>query len=195
MDLYLRNKNTLDTYNINTKLRLIHFFAQWHAENNLKLTRESLYYKTVESARNTFKTPFNKKTDKFVSSYLNNSEKMANYVYANRMGNGDEKSGDGFLFRGGGGFQITGFDNYYELSIDTGIDYVYDPNIITNEFEGIISMCWYWNKNNLNKWADLDNLDAVSDIINIGKITKAIGDSNGYNHRLKWYNHYKTVFK
>lgn len=194
MNLALRYRSLLNSYGINTPLRLAHAFTQFDAENGgLVAKEESLYYKTIESLRKTFYTPFKGKTDEFVSQYLRNSEKCANYVYANRMGNGNEASGDGFKYRGRG-FQITGKNNYIKLSKDTRIDYLSNPELLNREADAVISMCWYWKSINANKYADEDNLDAISDLINIGRITEKYGDANGFQHRKELLRKYKIEF-
>lgn len=195
MNLAVKYKTLLNGYYINTPLRLAHAFTQFHAENGgLVAKEESLYYKTIESLRKTFYTPFKGKTDEFVSQYLRNSEKCANYVYANRMGNGNEASGDGFKFRGRG-FQITGKNNYIKLSKDTKIDYLSNPELLNREADAVISMCWYWKSINGNKYADEDNLDAISDLVNKGRLTSAYGDANGFAHRKDLLKKYKLEFK
>lgn len=192
-DFKTKYKTLLNAFGINTKLRYDHFMTQLEHESGLEPKRESLYYKTIEGARRVFKTPFDGKSDEFVSKYLFNSEKMANYVYANRMGNGDEASGDGFRFRAGGFIGVTGRANFLVMSKDTRIDFINDPDIINTEANALISALWYWQKANLNKHADNDDLEAISDIINIGRQTKAQGDSNGFKHRKELYGKYKKL--
>jgi predicted chitinase len=75
-----------------------------------------------------------------------------------------ENSGDGF--RGGGIFQNTFRNSYLKLSKDTRIDFIGNPDLITVEANAVIAALEYWKNNNLNKYADLDDLDAISDIIN-----------------------------
>ena len=188
MNLHEKYKTLLNRYEINTPLRIAHAMTQLEHENpNNKA--ESLYYKTIQSLRKTFYTPFKNKSDAFVSQYLKNTEKCANYVYANRMGNGSEKSGEGFKYRARG-FGITGKENYFRLQIDTDIQFLKNPDLLLEEANMVLSMCWYWKKLNLNKYADRDDLDAISDLINIGRLTEREGDANGYDKRkellLKW---------
>ena len=193
IDFKTKYKTLLNAYGIYTKLRYDHFMAQIEHESGLQPKRESLYYKTVEGARRVFKTPFENKSDDFVKQYLFNSEKMANYVYANRMGNGGVESGDGFKFRAGGFIGVTGRANFLVMSKDTRIDFMKDPDIINTEANALIASLWYWQKANLNKHADNDDLEAISDIINIGKPTKTQGDSNGFKHRKELYAKYKKL--
>ncbi len=183
MMLHQKYRTLFEDYGVNTPLRLAHWYAQMEHESNLTPQRESLFFTTILGLRKTFFSPFKGKSDSFVSQYLRNTEKCANYVYANRMGNGSESSGDGFKYRGAGFIQITGKNNFKKLSDYTAIDYISRPNLLENEADAVISALWYWKVNKLNRFADLDSLDALSDLINIGRITKAYGDSNGFNHR------------
>lgn len=193
-ELSKKYKSLLDKKGINTPIRLAHFFAQLDHESNLVPKRESLYYTTTENARATFKTPFKGKTDVFVNSYLKNSIKMANYVYANRMGNGNEASGDGYKNRGGGYMQHTGADEMKILKARTGIDFVSNPDLLKEEANAIIAAIDFWNRRGLSSFADKDDLDGVSDLINIGKLTVTYGDANGFKKRKEKLNYYKAVF-
>lgn len=193
MNFKKKYKTLLAAFNISTKLRYDHFMAQLEHESGLKLVRESLYYKTVESARKNFKSPFKGKSDDFVKQYLFNSEKMANYVYANRMGNGNEASGDGFKYRAGGYIGITGKNMYLLLSKDVRIDFMEDPDQILTEANSLISSLWFWEKNKLNQYADKNDLDAISDAINIGRQTEKEGDANGYADRKLTYKRYEAM--
>lgn len=195
MQLNQKYKSLLDKSGINTFLRLSHFFGQREHENGNGGKRESGYYTTIKGLRNTFKTPFKGKTDAFVSQYLKNSVKCLNYVYANRMGNGNEQSGDGYFFRGGGDFQTTGRSQYTYLQKVTGIPFVSNPDLILEEANSLISAITYWNDHNLNRYADEDNIDVISDIINIGSITRAYGDSNGFTDRVAKVNKWKQILK
>lgn len=190
MNLHTKYKTILSKAGINTPLRLAYFFAQIDHESGLKPVSESFnyspkrlvevfpkYFPTIESARKIiFRT------------------EIANKVYANRMGNGNEQSGDGYRFRGRGFIQITGYDNYKNLSTHTGVNYVKNPDLLLNEADAMISAIWYWEVSKLNQYADKDDLDSVSDLINIGRKTVKIGDANGYAHRLERLNHYKKFF-
>lgn len=186
MELANKYKTLLEKNNINTPLRKAHFFAQIHHESGLKSIRESLYYKTIKGLRDTFYTPFKDKTDDFVSQYLRNSEKCANYVYANRGGNGNEASGDGFKYRGGGFIQNTFKNAYVNLAKDTNIPFDKNPDLITEEANAMIAALWFWNKNSLNKHADADDIKKVTKIIN--------GGYNGLSHRTELLKKYKEIF-
>lgn len=186
-------KNEFIAYDVNTPLRVAHFMGQLEHESNLIPKRESLYFKTIEGLKNTFYTPFKDKTDSFVKSFLRNSEATANYVYANRGGNGDRNSGDGFKFRGGGLLQNTFRNGYAWLTKQTGIDFLNNPDLILEEKNAVICALEFWKANKLNKYADLDDLDAVSDQINIGRQTEKVGDANGYKDRQDCLKKWKLI--
>jgi len=86
-------------------------------------------------------------------TYERKPEMIANRVYANRMGNGNEQSGDGWKYRGRGFLQITGRENYLLLSKDTRIDFLNNPDLLLEEANAMISALWFWQKNNLNSFA------------------------------------------
>ena len=110
---------------------------------------------------------------------------IANRVYASRMGNGDEHSGDGFRYCGRGLIQLTGKDNYtrFAESIETPVEDI--PEFLAT-FEGAVqSACWFWETNNLNQWADTDDILTLTKRINGGTI--------GLEDRKKHYEHAKHV--
>jgi putative chitinase len=116
----------------------------------------------------------------------NKQEAIANLIYANRMGNGNESSGDGYRFRGRGLIQLTGRSNYQafadslEMSIDDVPEYL-------GTFEGAAqSACWFWETNNLNKFADAGDILGMTKRINGGTI--------GLEDRKKHYDHALHIF-
>ena len=121
-----------------------------------------------------------------------NPEKIASKVYANRMGNGDEASKDGWKFKGRGYIQLTGKDNYKAFS-----EWAKEPSILTNpdqvaedKYAGL-SAIWFWNKNGLSKIADTDNL---RDNATVEKITKRVnGGTHGLVDRVERFNNYKKL--
>ena len=190
MNLALRYRTLLTSYGINTPLRLAHFFAQIDAESGLKPISENLNY-SAERLLVIFPKYFNKEQS---LAYARQQSRIANRVYANRMGNGDEALGDGWKYRGRGFIQITGKDNYRFLSKDTRIDYLNNPDWLLREADSLIAALWYWKKIKANEYADKDNLDAISDLINIGRVTSKIGDANGFLHRKECLRKYKLEF-
>lgn len=190
-ELSKKYKSLLEKHKINTPLRLAHFFAQLDHESSLVPKRENLNY-SAEGLLKTFKKYFNTTTAK---QYARQPEKIANKVYANRMSNGNEDSGDGWKYRGAGLLQHTGKAEYMILTARTGIDYVKNPEKLNNEADALIAAIDYWNRLGLSNYADKDDLDAISDLINIGRRTTTYGDSNGFADRKAKLIKYKSVFK
>lgn len=193
--LFIRN-------GINTPLRLAHFWAQCYHESGLVPRRENLNY-SYDRLIQIFKRKFDLNKDKVLSEQelkkvkeiARNPQKAGNFIYANVNGNGNEASGDGWKYRGGGLIQITAKNNYAALSKATKVNFLQNPDLILEEANSLVAALWFWNVNNLNKYADRDDLDAVSDIINIGKLTALKGDANGFEDRRKHLTVYKTIFK
>lgn len=167
--------------NITTKLRKAHLLAQLEHESNLKPVEENLNYSEAGLLR-VFSKYFNADTAK---EYARKPEAIANIVYANRMGNGDTSSGDGWRYRGRGFIQLTGKNNYTALSKDTGIDYINNPDLLLREADAMISALWFWKKNNLNRYADRNDIKGLTRRIN--------GGYNGLNHRINLFRKYMNI--
>lgn len=121
-------------------------------------------------------------------------ESIANRIYAGRMGNGDEASGDGYRYRGQGLIQLTGKDNYVLAERETQIPLVTHPDMAREIEKGAMIAGWFWKRNDCNQLADHDYFDAISDAINIGHHTARIGDANGYADRFNRWKKARTVF-
>lgn len=183
MNLQEKYKSLLNSYQVNTQLRIAHFMAQIEHESNLKPVSENLNY-SAEGLMITFKKYFPNPT--MANFYAKKPIKIANRVYADRMGNGNETSGDGYKFRGRGFIQITGKSNYLVLSKDTKINCYNNPNLLLKEANSMISALWFWQKNKLNDLADKNDIVGITKKIN--------GGTNGLEHRkklLKKYNYEK----
>jgi putative chitinase len=161
----------LPVYEINTPERVAAFIAQCaHESGNFKFLKENLNYKAA-SLRKVFPKYF--PTDELAEEYAskpNKQEAIANRIYANRMGNGDEASGDGFRYLGRGLIQLTGKNNYtiFAASIETPLEQI--PEYLQT-FEGAVqSACWFWEQNNINQWADKRDIVTMSKRINGGTI-------------------------
>lgn len=181
-------------FNVNTQLRLSHFVGQMSAESNLKPIEENLRY-SEGRLLDVFPKYFTPITAK---QYAMQPSKIANRVYANRMGNGDENSGDGYRFRGRGFLMITGKNNYRALTEwanKNGIDadYLNNPDLLLREADSIISALWYWSVNNINQYADKDDILSVSRIINVGN-AKSNVTPHGMQNRIIATNKFKKVF-
>ena len=165
---------TLPKYGIaDSRVRLAHFFSQvLHESGCMRYDMENLNY-SAKSLRAVFGKYF--KTLSQAESYARQPEKIANRVYANRMGNGSESSGDGWRYRGRGLIQLTGKNNYKVFARWIGDDQVLaDPDIVASEY-AVHSAVFYWDKNNLNKVADRDDVVVMTKRIN--------GGTNGLAHR------------
>lgn len=168
-------------YAIDTPLRVAAFIAQCaHESANFTRISENLYYR-AEGLVKTFPRYF--PTLAIAKQYANQPEAIANKVYANRMGNGDEASGDGYRYSGRGLIQLTGRENYelFAASIETPVEEVVQ---YIQTFEGASqSACWFWETNELNQWADAGDITTLTKRINGGTIGLADRISH-YKHAL-----------
>lgn len=169
----------LPEYDITTPARVAAFVAQCaHESGNFAFIKENLNYRAV-SLMKTFGKYF--PTMDLALQYEKRPEKIANRVYANRMGNGDEASGDGYRFCGRGLIQLTGRDNYTFFAGSLGIP-VEDASEYLATFEGAAqSACWFWETNNLNRFADAGDIKGLTRAINGGYI--------GLEDRIRHYEH------
>jgi putative chitinase len=158
----------LDDYDITTPLRVAHFVAQCaHESGNFVFIKENLNYKAA-SLQKIFSKYF--PTAELAAQYANKPERIANRIYANRMGNGPETSGDGFRYCGRGLIQLTGKDNYTFFAGSLNIP-VEEASDYLATFEGAAqSACWFWEQNNLNRFADVNDVKGLTRAINGGYI-------------------------
>lgn len=118
--------------------------------------------------------------------YARNPQMIANRVYANRIGNGDEQSGDGWKYRGRGGIQITGKANYSEASKKMSVDFISNPDLLATPEYAMLSAAWWWVNAGLNQLAD--KLGGEDDEKIFIQITRKInGGTNGLEDRLAIY--------
>ena len=179
--------DSMSLYNINTPLRLAHFLSQCaHESGGFKLVYEGLNY-SAKGLRTTFSKYF---PGTLSESYARRPQMIANRVYASRIGNGDEASGDGYKFRGRGYIQLTGKANYVEFDKVVVEDVLASPNLVATQYP-LLSAAWFWNKNNLNAIADKgDSVDIVT------AITKRVnGGINGLPDRIKHFDEYYALLK
>jgi putative chitinase len=177
----------LPDYEIDTPQRVAAFIAQSaHESGNFTTLHENLNYR-AETLRKVFPKYFpDDDIAKEYASLPNKQEAIANRVYANRMGNGTEISGDGWNFCGRGLIQLTGKANYqaFAESIETPVEAI--PEFLQT-FEGAVqSACWFWEANNLNQYADTGDILTMTKRINGGDI--------GLEDRKKHYQHALQVF-
>ena len=172
----------LPDYEINTPQRIAAFIAQCaHESGEFTTLKENLNYRAV-TLRKIFPKYFpDDASANHYASLPNKQEAIANKVYANRMGNGDEASGDGFRYCGRGLIQLTGKDNYSWFAASIGIS-PDEASEYLQTFEGAAqSACWFWESNNLNQWADKGDILTLTKRINGGTI--------GLDDRIKHYQH------
>jgi putative chitinase len=177
-------------YNINTPNRIASFMAQCaHESGDFRILEENLNY-SVEALNRVFGRYFGAPPKRNANEYARNPQKIANYVYmdefrssSSRLGN--TQPGDGWKFRGGGIKQLTGRSNFarfgasIDMSADEAADYVRTKK---GAFE---SACWFWKTNNLERFADRDDIDGMSRAVN--------GGVNGLVDRRNRYNKAKTI--
>lgn len=184
-------KLVFKSYAINTPERIAAFLSQvGHESAGLSKLEENLSY-SAEGLANTWPNRYAKKLQNgsyaknSVGRYLPNTVALklnrkpvgiANHCYADRMGNGNEASGDGWRYRGRGLKQLTGKDNYRRFSEYSGIDFVNKPELIQEKGYAIISACWFWEANKLSTYADNSDIKGLTKAIN--------GGYNGYDIRL-----------
>lgn len=182
-DLFEPLKDTCGKFGIDSALRIAHFLSQVsHESNDFKAVRENLNY-SADALRKIFGKYFT--DDETAAAYARQPERIANKIYASRMGNGDEASGEGWMFRGGGFIQLTGKSNYTEFSADMGDENILiTPEIITQPQYAMASAGWFWNKHNVNAAADMGSDEAA-----VTAVTKKInGGTIGLPDRLARFN-------
>jgi putative chitinase len=159
----------LPKYEINTPNRIAGFFAQCgHESMNFTALSENLNYR-AETLEKLFSKYFSK-AGRNAADYAKQPEKIANVIYANRMGNGDTASGEAYLFRGRGVIQLTGKDNYsaFALSIKMTLPDVIE--YVQTKKGALESACWYWNSRKLNMACDEGDIVKMTKLVNGGTI-------------------------
>lgn len=171
----------LPDYEIDTPQRIAAFIAQCsHESGGFTTIKENLNYRP-ESLVKLFSKYFDLSTAQRYCALPNKQEAIANRIYASRMGNGDEASGDGYKYCGRGLIQLTGKDNYFWFSSSLGIT-PEDASEYMATFEGAAqSACWFWENNKLNQWADAGDILTLTKRINGGTI--------GLEDRVNHYEH------
>jgi len=180
--------NTAAKFEINTPLRLAHFLAQCgHESGQFKIVNENLNY-SAKGLLGIFKKYF--PTDDKAKLYERKPEKIANLVYASRMGNGPETSGDGYKYRGRGYIQLTGKDNYTAFGKAINENIQDTPDLVATKYP-LLSAAWFFNKNGLHKLADKG---ANAEVVTM--VTKRVnGGVIGLADRIKHFNEYYDLLK
>jgi putative chitinase len=183
----------IEKFGIDGPLRLSHFLSQCaHESGNFKFVKENLNYSAdglLSIFGKYFKKADGKTTDtELANKYARQPEKIANRVYASRMGNGDEASGDGFKFRGRGYIQLTGKDNYAAFDKFVDDDIMADPDLVATKYP-LTSAAFFFHKNNLWNVCDKGHNHDV-----VVAVTKRVnGGTNGLDDRQKNFDFFHST--
>jgi putative chitinase len=174
---------TMNRFEINTPYRVAGFLAQVsHESGGFQFVTENLNY-SAEALSRVWPSRF---PADIAAAYARNPEKIANRAYCDRMGNGDEASGDGWTYRGRGLIQLTGKDNYAAFSLQCDNEALVDPNLVAEPALAAESAGWFWSRNGLNALADANDIVAMTKRIN--------GGTHGIDHRQQLYAGAMSVF-
>ena len=179
--------DTAVKFNITNVLRLAHFLAQCgHESGGFSIINESLNY-SAERLKVIFPKYF---PSDLSSSYERNPVKIGSRVYASRMGNSDEASGEGYKYKGRGYLQLTGKNNYTSFARFIGEDTVSNPDLVATKYP-LASAAFFFNSNNLWSICDRGDSDEV-----VTAVTKAVnGGTIGLPDRIAHFREYYDLLK
>ena len=159
---------TFERFYINSKVQQAAFIGQCgHECGNFKVLEENLNYRAETLMR---LWPKRFPTLEVANQYARNPKKIANMVYANRMGNRDEASGDGYRFRGRGCIQLTGHSNYFHAGKALGVDFVKEPDLVATPMYAALTAGWFWSTHDCNRLAEVQDWKGLTKKINGGHI-------------------------
>jgi putative chitinase len=155
-------------YDIDSPQRIASFIAQCsHESGHFEKLVENLNY----GAKGLVMTwPKRFTSPELANKYARQPEMIANYVYANRLGNGDELSGDGWKYRGRGLIQLTGKYNYQKFADAVGMDLEQVTRYLETKQGAAEAACLFWKNNKLNSYADVGDIKGMTKVINGGYI-------------------------
>lgn len=181
----------MQAFEIDSPMRAACFLAQTaHESGQFNRLVESLFYKTP--ARLMAVWPKRFPTEASAAPFVQNEQALANFVYANRMGNGDSASGDGFRYRGRGLIQITGRSNYAETGAALGLDLIAQPALLEQPVHAAMSAGFFWKSHGLNALADDETDD--NDLEDFVTITRRInGGQAGLQERFALYKAFEQL--
>lgn len=170
-------EDVMSKFKIDTPLRLSHFLAQCaHESANFKYTTENLNY-SKEALMKVFPKYF--PNEVLAKQYERKPNAIANRVYGNRMGNGNENSNEGSAYKGRGYIQLTGKSNYKAFDTVVPEDIVANPDLVATKYP-LLSAAWFWNSRNLNDLADKGATE-----LDVTAITKKVnGGTHGLSDRI-----------
>jgi putative chitinase len=152
-------------FGITGRLQLAAFLAQaLHESARLTALEESLWYRDPVRIAGIFRSAFRSREE--AAPFARAPERLANRVYANRLGNGDEASGDGYRYLGRGVFQLTGRANYRRAAAALGRPYVEQPELVAQPIDAALTAAWYWHSRSLSTLADQGDIDAITRAVN-----------------------------
>lgn len=159
---------TFERFSILTPNQQASFIGQCsHECGNFRLLEENLNYRAATLMK---LWPKRFPTLEIANQYAGNAKRIANNVYANRMGNRDEASGDGYRFRGRGCIQLTGHANYYHAGQALGVDLVMEPDLVATPQYAALTAGFFWSTQKLNQYADGMDIAMMTKRINGGLI-------------------------
>jgi putative chitinase len=159
---------TFERFSISTPRQQAAFLGQCgHECGNFRVLEENLNYR-AETLMKIWPRRF--PTLEIANQYAKNPKKIANKVYADRMGNRDEASGDGYRFRGRGCIQLTGSANYFHAGKALGVDFIMEPDLVATPQYAALTAGFFWNTQKLNAIAESGNNLALTKKINGGTI-------------------------
>lgn len=166
---------TFNRFKIDSVAQRARFIAQAsHESGHFRLLEENLNYK-AETLMRLWPRRFPSLEE--ANKYARQPQLIANHIYCNRMGNRDEASGDGFRFRGGGLFQLTGHDNFWHCGQALGFDLVMQPELVRQPKIAALSAGWFWNTHGCNQLAEAKD--------DVGLTKKINGGTIGLDDRIK----------
>lgn len=191
--------NVASKFGIDTTLKLTHFLSQCaHESGEFKTVQENLYYSDFNRIAQIFRHDVDLNHDRVIEAnelenakkYAKNPKALANFVYANQNGNGNEASGDGYNYHGRGFIQLTGRENYQKFSTFIGEDCVANPDLVATKYP-LASAAFFFTSNHI--WAICDH---GSDIKTITEVTKIInGGTIGLPERTAEFNKFYNILK
>jgi putative chitinase len=165
-ELLVALNELLPKYNLTTSDEIAGFLAQCgHESNDFNSLEENLNYR-ADALMRVWPRRFPDMDTALL--YAHNPVKIASKVYADRMGNGNEFSGDGWLYHGRGAIQLTGKDNYKKCANEIRCELTSMPAYLTTIKGSVESACWFWNTNKLSPLADAEDVEAMTRKINGG---------------------------
>lgn len=160
--------DTFSQFGILTPNQQAAFIGQCsHECGHFRILEENLNYRAATLMK---LWPKRFPTLEIANAYAGNPKKIANMVYANRMGNRDESSGDGYRFRGRGCIQLTGHANYFHAGKALGVDFVMEPDLVATPKYAAMTAGWYWSTHGCNEIAEAQDWVKLTKKINGGTI-------------------------